>query len=41
MPFPRTPRPNIFAAGIALALIFILILPLTVAVTILGARQVQ
>ena len=36
MPSLHTPRPDIFAVGIALALIFLLILPLTLTATMLG-----
>ena len=36
MPSLHTPGPNIFAVGITLALIFLLILPLTLTATMLS-----
>ena len=41
MPSLHTPRPDIFCVGIALALIFVLILPLALARTMLGAWQAR
>jgi len=41
MPSLHTPPSSIFAVGIALALIFVLILPLTFIAAMIGGREVQ